>query len=872
MLPKTNDTQLICVWLDNQLLRSEEYLNAQEELQTLFETFQSFNNSDDCTDFITEYSDIKIVLIISNVLGKLIIPLIHSCKQIQSIYIFYSNKSISDDWTNDFCKIKGIFNDFQLLCEEFKPHTIESEENLTGISFLSCSDDINRQDPSFMYFQLLKDIIFNDTLEESEEETKLNMINYCQKACADSQISLKILDDFRKSFIPELSILWYTKECFLFKMLNKALWTPEPDVIYRLRYFLRHLHGQISIYAQSQRDHLSKMIVYRGQSMSTNEIEKLKKNIGGFLSFNNFLSTSFNRRVAETFLFGCPSGVLFEMEIDPTIQKFPFVNTKELTYLGDSDFEQELLFSIGSVFRILKIEKQNHFYRVRLKLSDDVDERLANYAMITREETRTTHSFLSLLKLMDELGQYGSVDRFAQMLEDDIGISLNLNLRGSILHMFGIIYLKRGQYKDSLDYFDRSLNVYLTFLSADSAKLSPTYACIGSVHSRQSNYDKALTFFQLALDCQTNSVEPNISSLIYYTQNIAHTYSSIGKNNEALDYYKRVLQLQKQYLGDNDPSIATTCSSISTLCLRQGDFMDALTYMMQSGSSRSNDHSASLDPNAAADSSIQSGNHALSKENYEEALKHFQHALELQHQFLLPNHPSLSETNHRIAKVYYKQNRFEESLPFYLKTLEIEQNSLANEHPSIATTYRNISKVYAGLKRWSDAEKYAFKAVEQLRKSSEPDQNTLAWLIFHVGSIYHQQHQYEKALIHYEEALQLHRLYSPDDDASLAGAYHRTGDAYYQLNRYETALVHFQKTLDIESKTLSDNAQTIAHTYSSLAATYLHLRQYEDALVAADQAIHQLRKTLPENHPEVVKLRDKSDAIKQRQQSDRFIY
>ena len=62
------------------------------------------------------------------------------------------------------------------------------------------------------------------------------------------------------------------------------------------------------------------------------------------------------------FLFGCSSGILFEMEIDPTIKKFPFVNTKELSYLGDSESEQELLFSIGTVFRIIKIEKQNHFY------------------------------------------------------------------------------------------------------------------------------------------------------------------------------------------------------------------------------------------------------------------------------------------------------------------------------------------------------------------------------------------------------------------------------------------------------------------------------------------------------------------------------
>ncbi|CAF0789425.1 unnamed protein product [Adineta ricciae] len=863
MSSEKTEKQLSCIWLDNQRLLSVEYLDAQEELRSVFDSFESFNNSDECVDYFTSYPDIRIVLITSNVLGRLIVPLIHSCEQIASIYIFYSKKHIADDWTNDFRKIKGIFNDFRLLCDEFKPQANDKEENSTGISFLSCSDDINRQDPSFMYFQLLKEVLLNDIFAESEAETRKNMIAYCRKACADSESSLKILNEFERTFIPELAILWYTKECFLFKMLNKALWTPEPDVLYRLRYFLRHLHRQISLHARAQRDHTAKMIVYRGQSMSTNEIEKLKKNVDGFLSFNNFLSTSLDRKVAEMFLFGCPTGVLFEMEIDPSIQKYPFVNTKGLSYLGCSEMEQELLFSIGTVFRILKIEKQNHFYRVRLRLSDEVDERLASYALVTREETRSTHSFLSLLKLMNEMGQYGSVDRFAQMLADDVGIAVDRNLLGSVHHMFGIIYLNRGQYKESFEHFDKSLNVYLTFLPADHQRLSPTYSCIASVHSHQSDYDKALTFFQLALDCQTNSREPDLSSIIHYTKSLAQTYRTIGRNAEALDYYKRILELQ-QCLGENDTSIAETCRSITQVCFAKGDFMEAFSYMMKSGHIRSEDTSVDLDPNASASSLIQAGDSALSEQNYELALNYFKQALDLQHQFLLPNHPSLSKTNSRIADTYYKQNQYQESLQHYLKTLEIEQSSLSTDHPSIASSYHNISKAYLGLGQWSDAEKYAMKSVEQLKKSLDTNQVTLASYIDHIGYVYAEQNKYEQALTYYDQALHLHRLYSAEDDSSLIGIYYRIGNAYFSLKKYTDALIFYQRTLDIESKHSSDDGQAIAQTYSSLAVTYYHLRQYDDALVAAQQAVHQLRKTLPINHPEVVSAQRNVDAIQQR--------
>jgi tetratricopeptide (TPR) repeat protein len=80
--------------------------------------------------------------------------------------------------------------------------------------------------------------------------------------------------------------------------------------------------------------------------------------------------------------------------------------------------------------------------------------------------------------------------------------------------MFGLIYLSRGQHKEALDHFHKSLNIYLDSLPANHPRLSPTYNNIGSVYLAQSDYDQALTFRQLALDCRINSEYPNMSSII----------------------------------------------------------------------------------------------------------------------------------------------------------------------------------------------------------------------------------------------------------------------------------------------------------------------------------------------------------------------
>ncbi len=576
----TRNQRFVCVWLDNRLMRSEEYIDTQDQLRTIIKDFKDFNNPHQCLDFITNLTDTKVFFITSNVLGKTLVPIIHSFKQVDSIYIFIANKSLDEEWTKDYTKMKGVFNDIQLIYDRFKQNTTENDP--VAISFVSSTDinsnDVKRQDPSFMYFQLLKDIILNDHLMESEEETKIEMLNYCRSVYIDNPNTIVVLDEFEKDFIPELSIYWYTKECFLHKMLNKALWTPQPDVLYKLRYFLRHLHQQILSQAELQREHLSSMIVYRGQAISPDQIEKLKQNVGGYLSFNNFLSTSLKRDIACNFLWGSDIGVLFEMQIDPSIENFPFINIEQIPYLQKEECEQELLFAMGSVFRILRIDKEKDFYRVQLTLSSNIDQQLAAYTKVTREDTRSPHSFLSLLKLMNELAQYNSVDRFAEMLRDGTGLGANPLILGAVHHIFGLIYLSRKQYKQSLEHSQKALDINLSYLPADHKMLTPTYNNIGCVYLAQSDYVKALEYQQLALDCQLNSDKSDVSSIILYTNNVGKIYGHQKKYKEAIEHHKRALQLQIQYLGENDPSLRDTYDLLSTMYHKQNDSEQASKF------------------------------------------------------------------------------------------------------------------------------------------------------------------------------------------------------------------------------------------------------------------------------------------------------
>ena len=584
MSDEGSSSRFLCIWLDNQIIRTEEYTETFNQIRALATDFQSFSNCDQCIDTITDNTEQRIIFILSYLLGKRLISLIHDYEQIDSIYIF-STKILSDDqsWIKDFRKIKDIFQNMKLMPNRFLEDTKEKEDQSIAISILSSSDvnssDVNRQDPSFMYFQLIKDILLNDCLSESEELAKQEMINYCRKIYIDDPNAIVILDDFETSYIPELAIYWYTRESFLCQMLNKALWTPQPDVLYKLRYFLRHLYYQIHAQAKAQRDQLSEVTLYRGQSMSKAQVEKLKRNVGGFLSFNNFLSTTLQERIARNFLIGSETGVLFETHIDPKIRKFPMVNIELISYLHSDQNEQEFLFAMGSLFRILRIEEHKNLYRVQLTLTDETDQQLAQYFKRTRDKTRTFHSFLSLLRLMDALSQYGSIDQFAEIFREDISLSTNPNLVAAIHHTFASIYQARQQYVKALDHYQQSLRIYLDSLPDDDQQLSPTYNNIGTVYMAQANYNKALEYQKKAVTCQKKSKTPNPSALVIYYNNLGKVYTGLGKYQEALDHHKEALEIQKQYLVQDESDIGKTCNYISSAYLRMNDFQQAREFV-----------------------------------------------------------------------------------------------------------------------------------------------------------------------------------------------------------------------------------------------------------------------------------------------------
>jgi hypothetical protein len=269
---------------------------------------------------------------------------------------------------------------------------------------------LSKENKQFIAFQLLLDMILR---LEPTEYAKRELLQFSRSKYQNDPIELSKIDDFEGNYRSEDAAKWYTKDSFLYRLLNESLRIETIDSIVKMRYFIHDLHNQLAQLQPSFIQSLNgktNLTLYRGQTMKINQLEELKVNFGSFVSMNNFLSATEDRQVA--FIFSGDGettnpeevSVIYEMLIDTNTQSTPYAKISSVM-----EDEEEILFSMGPIFRVGEVEKvpdHNGVWSVKLKMVYIEDE-LWN---------ELTSFFISKIKPSDRGGPKGTVKLTAQSI------------------------------------------------------------------------------------------------------------------------------------------------------------------------------------------------------------------------------------------------------------------------------------------------------------------------------------------------------------------------------------------------------------------------------------------------------------------------
>ena len=620
---------------------------------------------------------------------------------------------------HEWSKIKGIFTDIAPIYEVLKVAAQKCEHNAIKMSFMatkgSCDGTqkkLDRLDCSFMYTQILKNILLTITFEPKHIQ---EFIEHCREQFADVPTRLVIVAELKKKYRKETPVWWYSRESFLYPMLNTALRLMDVNVMIKMGFFITDLHRQIDqLHKEQFPDRHSSITfsVYRGQGLSKKDFEQMNQTKGGLMAFNSFLSTSKVRDVSLQFADSVLSnpdlvGILFVMSISPSQSTTPFASINDISYFKDA--EDEVLFSMHSVFRICDIKSMNgndRLHQVDLALTSDDDKDLRALTDRLDEEMKESTGWDRLGYLLLTMQQPKEVEQIYQFLLEQPSNEID---RATFYHRLGVAKYNQGEYEEALALHHKSLTIRQKLLPPTHRDLAMSYNNIGNLYSDIGDYLKALSYYEKALAIRQQSFSPTHPDLAMPYNNIGNVYSKMGDYSKALSYYEKALEIDKTTLPPAHPDLAKSYNNIGAMYSEMGDCSKALSY--------------------------------------------HEKALAIRQQLLPPAHPDLSHSYGNIGGVYSNMGDYSKALSYYEKALAIRQQSLPLAHPDLAHSYNNIGGVYSNMGDYSKALSYYEKALAIRQQSLPPAHPDLSHSYGNIGGVYSNMGDYSKALSYYEKAL-----------------------------------------------------------------------------------------------------------------------
>ncbi|CAF1095996.1 unnamed protein product [Adineta steineri] len=872
------------LWLEECIDQTnKDHENNLIQIRTIVDNVNVFKQRDECIDFLSDAQDIKSFLIIENSMVQQIMPLINDIPQLDSIYILSNIKSLHEELTQKWQKIKSVHTNIDDLCQELQVDVKQYKQDSISMSFvpvkeMALTDNLNQLEPTFMYTQIFKDILLD--MEHGKQAIK-QFTAYCRHNDCLSPI---YIDRFEKEYQDKLSIWWYTFPSNIFSMLNYGLRTMNADIIITMGFFLRDVHKHIQQLYEQQINAYGKkpFLVYRGQGFVKSDFEKLQQTEGGLMSFNNFLSTSKDKEVSIGYARIASTepdkvGILFIMSINPCIKSTPFASIKEESYFKEED---EILFSMHTVFRvgaIKQMDNENQLYQVELQLTSDDDQQLRLLTDRIREEADGSTGWQRLGKLLYRIGQFNKAEELYNVLLEE-----RSNDGGKVLYynQLGAINIEQGNYEKALWYYEQALQIFQKYLPLNHPYLSATYNNIGNVYKNMGEYSKALLYYEKAVEICQKNYPSNHPDLAATYNNIGNVYNLMGEYSKALSFYQKTLEISQKTLPSNHPHLTQSYTNIGMLYSKMEEYLKALSFFEKAFEIQQK----TLPPNHPLLATSYNNIGGIYNQMGEclKALSSHEKALKIRKNALPSNHPDLAQSYNNIGSVHNQMGECSKALSSYEKALEIQQKTLPSNHPSLAISYNNIGFAYQDMKDHSKALSYFERALDIFQRALPPTHPHLVTSYNNIGIMYDNMGEYSKALSFYEKVLEIREqtlplnhpdlatsydnirnvyshMYSkaleireqtlPLNNSSLATSYNNISLLYDHMGDYSKALSFYQKELEIEQKTLPSTHPSLAASYNNIGLVYDSMEEYSKALLFYEKALEIEQKTFPSNHP-----------------------
>lgn len=536
---------------------------------------KKFDSNDDALIDISRLkSDRKVFLILTQLES---LKYFKNLSQIQSIYILQDGHRNIELIDQTYSNLIGIFDNLTELINRLCKDMLLIYRDVLQISVSSINEirieqsltNINDDTVMFLWNQILVHYLIESSymgINIDMEESKEIMLKQCRIEYENNKTTLNDIETFRETANANNILQWYTKDGFLYRLLNKVFRTQNTELICKFQYAIILLYQKFQSLSICQTN--DPKIVYRGQSLDPKTIEKLKANEGHLISMNTMLSTSRNETTARGFIQGAISSVIFKIHIPEHIanEYKPFI---DIAHLSSMRHEEEILFFIGTVFLINSVTQENdsnwiieltlHHRTIQTQIkalligfyvllqsikrahldfmqTDDYNMIKEYFVILTGQEISPENTIeitmtMHFAFMLSNLGLFTHAIQLYKRVISENKISNNTPQFIVINLIIGYLHYHAKEYNEALESYDSVVSL----LDKTNLLTTEVYKHIGDVWQKMGDEDLALFYYEQALEIANHEDFPSSRNLY---QNLIDLLERRGRIEET-DVYKQ---------------------------------------------------------------------------------------------------------------------------------------------------------------------------------------------------------------------------------------------------------------------------------------------------------------------------------------------
>ncbi|CAF2782041.1 unnamed protein product [Rotaria sp. Silwood2] len=655
----TNDNEnkesTALIWFHPNIRPREDTEQAKEQLRLINNYVIFSNDLEHCIELIESIDKEKIFLISSGAKASQILPRTSYFRQIDSIFIFSTKTNRYEYLLNEYSKIIGIYSDIHNLSQSIKEQIDLVNKQIETFCFFdqhqTLIKDLSKESAEFLWFQLFNYVI---TRFPRNQQTKQQIIQLFKEYYHGNTKEIELINEFEQYYRSEDAIRWYSKQSFVYKLINKALRTQDTDFLYQFRFFISDLSQNLQRQHKKLLSTENILNVYRGVQLNKDVFNQLKKNQGKLISINGYLSTT--RRKSRALAFAKKPtnrtdviSVLFHIQCDIKLidKNIIFGDIAQFTEYPN---EQEVLFDLNACFQIESMQEQESLQIIKMNLSNEGQKIAKDFIKLTQKDTEELSISIIFGRLLCNLGQYDKSLKYFQQLFNDS----NDEERAWIEFNIGRAFDFKGEWNEARKYYDRAYDRMMKKKPARTKESAHVLINIGAILSDQKKYNEALDYYQRALKIQEQFYPSDHVDIATSLNNIGVVLYRQRKYDEALGYYQRALKIQEKFYSSDHVDIAHSFNNMGVILYQQRKYDEALDYYQRALKIREKFYPSG---HITTGSSLNNIGICCEKQKKQKmALDYYQHALTIYEKCVPVNHASRQSIENSIRRLTEKNS------------------------------------------------------------------------------------------------------------------------------------------------------------------------------------------------------------------------